>query len=84
MSVLVTLYSNVSHTYSVSSFSIQGFVLSRFPIFCIKFHFQEHGRLLGKGTKKFLSGSTLPPSKEKAEHGDSIWLRIHFKLVRLN
>ena len=50
----------------------------------IKFHFQEHGRLLGKGTKTFLSGSTLPPSKEKAEHGGSIWLGIHVKLTRLN
>jgi len=31
-----------------------------------------------------LSGSTLPPSKEKVEHGASIWLRIHFKLIGLN
>jgi len=31
-----------------------------------------------------MSGSTLPPSKEKAEHSGSIWLRIHMKLIRIN
>jgi len=34
--------------------------------------------LLGKDTKRFLSGFTLPPSEEQAEHGRYIWLRIHF------
>jgi len=39
---------------------------------------------LGKGTKKFWSGDTLPPSNEKTEHGGSIWLGIYVKMIRLN
>jgi len=34
MSILVALYSDVSHAYTVSDFSIQNSVLSKFPNFC--------------------------------------------------
>jgi len=34
MSILVALYSDVSHAYPVSDFSIQISVLSEFPNFC--------------------------------------------------
>jgi len=84
MSILVTFYSNVSHAYTVSNFSIQNPVLSKLPSFCANWHLSGYGRLSGKDTRKFLSGSTLPPLREKAEHGGSIWLGIHVKLIRLN
>jgi len=60
MSVPVTLYSMVSHAYSVSGFSIQESVLSRFPIFCANSHLPGYGRLLGKDTKSFEWLHSLP------------------------
>jgi len=45
MSIQVTLYSNVSHAYSVSCFSIQNSVLSRFPIFCANSHLPGYGTI---------------------------------------
>jgi len=60
MSVLVTLYSIVSHAYPVSGFSIQDSVLSRFPIFCASSHLPRYGRLLGKDTKSFEWLHSLP------------------------
>jgi len=53
MSILVTLYSNVSHAYTVSNFSMQNPVLSKFPSFCANLHLPGYGRLLSKDTKSF-------------------------------
>jgi len=65
MSILVTLYSNVSHTYTVSNFSMQDSVLTRFPSFYINSRFPEYGGLLGKGTKSFEWLHSLPHEKKK-------------------
>jgi len=68
MSILMTLYSNVGHAYSVSVFGIQDSVLSKFPSFCAYSRFPGYGRSLGRDMKRFLSGFPLSPSsKEKAE-----------------
>jgi len=53
MSILVTFCSNVSHAYTVSNFSIQNPVLSKFPIFCANLHFPQYSRSLSKDTKSF-------------------------------
>jgi len=60
MSVPVTLHSIVSHAYSVSGFSIQNSLLSRFPIFCANSHLPGYGRVLGKDTKSFEWLHSLP------------------------
>jgi len=64
MSVLVTLFSIVSHAYSVPGFSIQDTVLSRFPIFCANSHLPGYGRLLGKDTKSFEWLHSLPHKRK--------------------
>jgi len=75
MSVLVTLYSIVSHAYSVSGFSIQDSVLSRFPIFCANSHLQGYGRSLGKDTKSFEWLHSLPQKEKKPNDVAPIYYR---------
>jgi len=84
MSLLVTLYSSVSHAYTVSNFNIQNPALSKFPSFCANLNLPGYGRLLSKDTIKVLSGFTLSPPKEKVEHSGSIWLSRLLKLIKFN
>jgi len=78
MSILVTLYYNVSHAYTVSNFSMQNPVLSKVPSFCANSHLPGYGRLSGKDTKSF-EWLHSPPSKEKVEDSGSIWLGIYIE-----
>jgi len=67
MTILVTLYPNVSHAYSVSVFGIQDSVLSKLPSFGAYSRFPGYGKSLGRDMKRFLSGFPFShSSKEKA------------------
>jgi len=80
MSILVTLYSNVSHAYSVSGFRIQDSVLCRFPIFCAKSHLAGYDRLLWKVTKSFECLHSLS-HKRKAERRGTNLLQVRFTCI---
>ena len=60
MSILVTLYSNVSHAYTVSDFTTPDSVLTKFPSLYTNSRFPECGGLLDKGTKSFEWLHSLP------------------------
>jgi len=84
MSILVTLYSNVSHAYTVSNFSIQNHVLSKFPSFCADSHLPGYGRLLGKDTKSFEWLHSLLQQKKKSNIVAPFGKVYILKLVKFN
>jgi len=72
MSILVTLYYNVSHAYTVSNFSMQNPVLSKVPSFCANSHLPGYGRLSGKDTKSFEWLHSLPIKRKSRRQ----WLHL--------
>jgi len=75
MSILVALYSNVSHAYTVSDFSIQNSVLSKFPSVLSRFFQGRIGYWVK--ARKVLSACTLSPFKEKAKQWSQLLVSVN-------